>query len=189
MTAAILSEKNGDWPLYYRALGKIGEHGLDQAGDAEASAFGQLKIGLKHVNQIPNDSLGHFYFWLGNLYRDLTMETDSAILWLEKARVIFQSQLGENSDQVAHCYSWLGWVNRYQRFDLLEAQRCFEKSLAIWEQLIGDHDVDLARNYYNLAVTFRTQGELEKSISYGTRALKLVQKLKNLAFEGVCHSL
>jgi CHAT domain-containing protein/tetratricopeptide (TPR) repeat protein len=189
ITTESLAEKYEDWPLYYRALDKIGELGYNQTGDAEARAFRQLKKGLRHVNQVPNDSLGHFYFWLGNIYRDLTMETDSAILWLEKARGIFQKQHGENNDQVARCYSWLGWVNRYQRFDLLEAQRCFEKSLAIWEQLKGNHDDELAHNYYNLAVTYRPQGELEKSISYGTRALLLVQKLKNLGFEGVCHSL
>jgi CHAT domain-containing protein/tetratricopeptide (TPR) repeat protein len=189
MTAENLSEKNKDWPLYYRALGKIGEHGYELTGDAEARAFGQLKKGLKHVNQISTDSLGHFYFWLGNLYRDLTNEADSAMLWLEKARVIFQGQHGENNEHVARCYSWLGWINRYQRFDLLEAQRCLEKSLAIWEQLNGDYDIELIRNYYNLAVTFRAQGELEKSISYGTQALKLAQRLKKLEFEGVCHSL
>jgi CHAT domain-containing protein len=189
LTAAILSEKNGDWPFYYLALAKIGEHGYELAGDAEVRAFNQLKTGLKQVNQVPNDSLGQFYLCLGNLYRDLTTEADSAILWLEKARVIFQGQHGENNDRVAQCYAWLGWVNRYQRFDLLEAQRCFEKSLAIWEQLKGDHDVELIRNYYNLAVTFRAQGELEKSISYGTQALKLAQRLNKLEFEGVCHSL
>lgn len=187
--AAVLARKNGDWLLYFRALARSGETGSGLRGDVEALAFDQLRAGLKHVGQVPNDSLGSFYFQLGSLYRDITMETDSAILWLDKARTIFEAQHGENDEQVARCYSWLGYVNRYQRFDLLEAQRCFEKALSIWESLEGNHDDELATDYYNLAVTYRPQGELEKAISYGTRTLALVRKLNNLEFEGICHSL
>lgn len=187
--AVTMAEKERNWPLYFRSLSRCGEAGYAYGGTYEQKALALLRGGLKHTNKQTLDSLGNFYYHLGNIYREITVETDSALQFLDNAQRILVKVHGENVEKVALCYSRKGYIYRYLRFDLHEAQVNFEKSLSIMEKLPGNYDRQLAEDYYNLAVTYRAQGEFEKSISYATQALKLIQKLKAVEFEGICHSL
>ncbi|MBL0745403.1 CHAT domain-containing protein [Chryseolinea lacunae] len=158
----------------------------DNASQAEALVF--LKEALRRVGRKQDLPTAKLHYALAELYVEAVHQFDSALYHYERAKIIRKNIMGEANESVAECYHQQGDVYKYYVFDFQEAEKSYEKALLIREHMDEKersrplYNFELARNYYSLATTNRSQQDYEKAIAYGMKTIELVKKINNLDF-------
>ncbi len=178
-----LAEKNNDWTLYLRAINAAATLNFKDLEKEETQVFKRVKEALQtpgiNSQQLRfQKALLHYH--AGEFYLDLTNEVDSAIYNFNSAIDILKSTVGEENEYVAACYHGLGDVYKYFKFEFFEAEKCYEKALDTRQRIKFDDQLTLAKNYYNLATTNRSQEDFEKAIAYGLQTIELTKKVNDL---------
>ncbi len=181
-TAMHLARQDKENELYLKSVNKLAA--LARNINRETDAFKWIKdallvFGSTRKEDLPFAELNYF---AGVFFAELTTEYDVAIQFYERARSIRIKVLGEWHEDVAKCYNGLGDIYKYNKFNFLEAEKCLEKALEIREHIHLDDDYQLARNYYSLAATNRSQMDYEKAIAYAIKTIELVKKTKDPVF-------
>lgn len=142
-----------------------------------------LRESIPVLQQLPEDTTrATWHYNIGFFYSHLTHNVDTPLFHLQHARSIFTKYKGPITLAVAKCYHVEGDVNKYSRRDFLMAEQCYEKALQIFEALDYKDPREVARIYYNLATTNRSQGDYERAVAYGIKTAALVNQLNDTDF-------
>ncbi len=117
-------------------------------------------------------------------------ESDSALLYINKALDIYIQQVGDNHIQVVNCNLNIGDVFRWVRFDYYSAEKYYYHALQIFE----NQHFDLKESayfliLYSLATTNRLKQDYDKALSYGFRALQVAENVKNRQYIEWCNAM
>lgn len=168
-----------------RAASEAVTLGFIQGGDLLSKASALLLKALPVIDKAGDTSLdaamvyytaGYYYF----SYEPLKWE--EALKYFNKSLAIRTQRLGEQNSEVALCYSRIGDVYKYLLSDYAAAEDCYEKSIHINERIGSTDKLQLARSYYNLATTNRSQRDYERALNYGVHTIDLVRELNDPPF-------
>ena len=139
-------------------------------------------LGRRMLNTRGDTLMADFFFGAGTFYDLIRVEADSSLESYRKALAIRVKIYGNAHELTAACYHGMGDVYKYRVYDFTNAEKCYEKALAMREKILSKNDRALARNYYSLATTNRSQQDFEKAIAYGLRAIDIVKGLDDAIF-------
>lgn len=179
--AIIQAKKEEDWSTYIRTLKKLMSivPTLDENQTHQVFSWMKESIRLKKKNINPLD-LADLHFNCATFYRNKSAEKDSALYHYNTARILRSKVVGEWHESVAACYHGVADIYKYYKYEFADAEVNYEKALEIRERISATDLNVLAKNYYGLAATNRSQEDFQKAISYGSKTIELVEKTNNL---------
>lgn len=121
--------------------------------------------------------------FLAGIYEEsVGHDFEKAVSYFNQSKNSWIQLFGQTHPEVAECYLSLGNIFKYSTYDFFLAEKNYENALKILEQLPETNNVQLARTYYNLATTNRSQRDHVKALSYGLRTLELMDVIDNPVF-------
>jgi CHAT domain-containing protein len=121
-------------------------------------------------------------FLAGTYEESVGYDFERAVSYFDQSKKIWIRLYGQTHPEVAECYLSIGNIFKYSTYDFFLAERNYESALKILEQLPEKDNVKLARTYYNLTTTNRSQRDHVKALSYGLRTLELMDVINNPIF-------
>lgn len=178
-----ITKLSGDLGLYIRCLNDAAAMVKELNQTERMRVLSWLRQSIPVLQWIPDDTIkAIWHYHTGFFYSHLTHNIDTPLFHLQRARQIFTEYTGASSLEVAKCYHVEGDVNKYAKRDFLMAEQCYEKALQIFEALDYKDIREMARIYYNLATTNRSQGDYERAVAYGIKTTALVNHLNDPDF-------
>lgn len=152
--------------------------------EKEESIYKLLNQASDNVSNLKANELDQasIFYWTGYYEEIYGGNYDKCIRYFDLAKEIRVRKLGPWHQEVGLCYYALGDIYKYRTYDFFLAERNYEKALQILEKQSDKDDRQLARTYYNLATTNRSQMDFEKALSYAFKTLELVTKINNPVF-------
>jgi len=188
--AVDLSKQNNEWDQYVRTVNRLASLQKVLTQEEIEITFLQLKDAVEPLKNHKQDSnIAQLNFYLADFYDSYSHEIDLPVNHFQKAIKIWTSLQGESSKHVAACYHGLGDIYKYKKNDFEEAERCYEKALKIREHIHFDDARILTSNYYNLALTNRSQADYEKALAYGMKALMMTQQLNSAIYSEMSNAM
>jgi CHAT domain-containing protein len=131
-----------------------------------------------------------FLFLTGTYEESVGHDFEKAVSYFDQSKNSWIRLYGQTHPEVARCYIAIGDIFKYSTYDFFLAEQNYERALKILEQIPEKDNVQLARTYYNLATTNRSQRDHVKALSYGLRTLELMDVIDNPIFrERTCLTL
>ena len=188
--AADLAKQNQEWDRYIQTLNLLGSLESKLTEEENEVTFLNLKEAATLLkNHALDSSLAQLHFYVAYFYDEYSYEIDLPIHHFQESIKIWTSVRGEWNKHVAACYHGLGDIYKYKKTDFEAAERCYEKALKIRERIHFNDARILTSNYYNLALTNRSQADYEKALAYGMKALTMTQQLNNAIYSEMSNAM
>jgi CHAT domain-containing protein/tetratricopeptide (TPR) repeat protein len=181
--AAQTSEQEKQWNVFVSSLIQMAllENKLSSQQCEEVLTF--LSTSFKNIGSFDDgNELANLHYYTALFYRYYSREADSAIYHYNAALKIRKKSAHASDLQVALCYEGIGDIQKYIKGNFIDAEKSYEKALSIREQIQDNDSEALARIYYSLATTNRSQRDFEKAIVYGLKTVEIVEELRDLNF-------
>lgn len=172
--------------LYLRSINKLAQTAwILNIPEKEEKVYHIIKQVLDKVTGDNSDPIQYatLCYWAGYYVAEYGNDSSLAIQYYERAIEIRKQLYGLWHEDVAACFYSMGDIYKYRDYDFYKAEKCYEQSLQILERINSKNHRQIARHYYNLATTNRSQQDYEKALSYASHALHLVTELEDRVFQ------
>ncbi|MFZ2905781.1 MAG: CHAT domain-containing tetratricopeptide repeat protein [Cyclobacteriaceae bacterium] len=169
--------------LYVKALIQLARIAQDlQSTERDSIVYRLLRDGLQQPFVCTEPDRATLFFLVATYEEAVGHDFEMAVSYFEKSLTILTRLYGQTHPEVAKCYIAMGDIYKYSTYDFFLAEHTYELALKILEQMAEKDIMQLARTYYSLATTNRSQRDHVKALSYALKTLGLMDEIDNAIF-------